>query len=233
MSLTLQDWQMLWHDTEAFAEAIHKMFGHYVNKTPSLKYHRDWIEKNGMGMGERSFQWMWKLIIDEMPEKFTFLEIGVFCGQILSLVRMLADEQKKDAVIYGISPMDERGGEEPRDYFKLVEQVHDLQGIRKDYEIRQGLSQEQEIIDKTPPLDILYVDGNHSYEGALSDLKNYTPFIKPGGYLVVDDCANDFKMPWGYFQGIQEVTDAVRDFDKSGFEFVFSVVHNKIYKKRG
>lgn len=223
-----------WQDSEEFAKKIHEEFVANVNATPSLKAHRDFIEQNGMGFGERSFQWMWKLLIDEMPKKFTFLEIGVFCGQILSLVQLLATEQKKKATIYGISPMDERGGEQPADYYKYVEQVHDKLGIKKDYTILRGMSQDDDILAQAPPMDILYVDGNHSRGGALFDLVNYSPLIKSGGYLVIDDCCNDLKMPWGYFQGIQEVTEALKEFnpEEKGFEFVFSVVHNRIYRKK-
>jgi len=40
--------------------------------------------------------------------------------------------------------------------------------------------------------DWVYVDGNHSYENVLEDLRHYLPFIKNGGLLCGDDYgAND------------------------------------------
>jgi hypothetical protein len=42
--------------------------------------------------------------------------------------------------------------------------------------------------------------------------------------------------PWGYFQGIQPVTDAVLEWEKTEigkeFEFVFNVVHNRLYRRK-
>lgn len=39
----------------------------------------------------------------------------------------------------------------------------------------------------TQPIDLLFVDGDHSYEGALSDLRAFAPHVVPGGYCLVDD----------------------------------------------
>ena len=38
-----------------------------------------------------------------------------------------------------------------------------------------------------PPIDLLYVDADHSYEGCLADLMAWTPHVRPGGWLVGDD----------------------------------------------
>ena len=44
-----------------------------------------------------------------------------------------------------------------------------------------------EMKHRVGPVDLLFVDGDHSYEGAKADLTNYGPKIKPGGLLVVHD----------------------------------------------
>jgi predicted O-methyltransferase YrrM len=41
------------------------------------------------------------------------------------------------------------------------------------------------------PIDLLFVDGNHSKEYVLADLKNFSPFIKPGGVLLMHDYTYD------------------------------------------
>jgi hypothetical protein len=60
--------------------------------------------------------------------------------------------------------------------------------------------------------------------------------IKQGGYLLIDDACNDMNQPWGYFQGIQPVTDAVLKWEKTEigqeFEFLFNVVHNRLYRRK-
>lgn len=45
--------------------------------------------------------------------------------------------------------------------------------------------------------DVILVDGDHSYDSALTDMLLAMPFVKPGGYILVDDA--------GYYQ----VRDAV------------------------
>ena len=36
-------------------------------------------------------------------------------------------------------------------------------------------------------LDWIYIDGNHSYEQCIKDLKNALNIVKPGGLIIGDD----------------------------------------------
>lgn len=36
-------------------------------------------------------------------------------------------------------------------------------------------------------LDILFIDGDHSYNGIKNDFTNYSPLVKKGGFIVMDD----------------------------------------------
>lgn len=42
--------------------------------------------------------------------------------------------------------------------------------------------------------DVLYIDGDHSYEGASADLANYSPFVRSGGLILMHDvlCPDTF-----------------------------------------
>ena len=45
-------------------------------------------------------------------------------------------------------------------------------------------------------IDLLFVDGGHTYQNVLNDLALWTPLVKAGGYLVLHDTANpDNKLP--------------------------------------
>ena len=35
--------------------------------------------------------------------------------------------------------------------------------------------------------DVVFIDGDHTYEGASADVVNYSPFVSPGGYLIMHD----------------------------------------------
>jgi Methyltransferase domain len=222
-----------WVDDPNFHKHVHESFIEQVNQHPNLKAYRDFVENNVFGFGERSFLWMWWMLVAEMPKKFTFLEIGVFKGQVLGLIELIATLQGKEAIRYGITPLDSSGGVWESDYAKDILTIHEQFNLPTNYKLIVGDSTDAKVIDEAEPLilDILYIDGGHTYGIAASDIVNYSHLVKDGGYLVIDDCANDLHMPWGYFQGIQEVTDAVKDHVTHEFEFLFNVVHNKVWRK--
>jgi cephalosporin hydroxylase len=39
------------------------------------------------------------------------------------------------------------------------------------------------------PLDLLLIDGDHTYEGVKQDFEMYSPFVKPGGIVALHDIA--------------------------------------------
>ncbi len=43
------------------------------------------------------------------------------------------------------------------------------------------------------PLSLLFIDGGHSYEAALTDYRCWTKHLLPGGYLVIHDIFDDPK----------------------------------------
>lgn len=211
-----------------------------VNADPFLKSYRDWIEANAFGFGERCFLWMWKRIIDEMPEDFTFLEIGVFRGQILAIVEYLATRSGKFVERYGITPLDSSDGHWESDYLSDIMQLHEQFKIDKLFVLLKGSSTEHRIIElarSKPELNILYIDGGHAYDVVRSDIEHYAPLVKPGGYLVIDDCNNRLDMPYGYFRGLESVSKAVDEVfppftTNEDWEYIGSVVHNRILRRR-
>jgi predicted O-methyltransferase YrrM len=55
----------------------------------------------------------------------------------------------------------------------------------------KGSSQDVEIPDfiKEYGIDILFVDGDHSLEGALADLNRWSQYVSENGIILVHDCA--------------------------------------------
>jgi predicted O-methyltransferase YrrM len=43
------------------------------------------------------------------------------------------------------------------------------------------------------PLDLVFIDGDHSYEGCAGDIRVWTPLIRPNGILVIHDYDNHRK----------------------------------------
>ena len=219
-------------------EQLVKDYTDKVNADQELKAYRDWIEANIFGFGERCFLWMWNDIIARMPQEFTFMEIGVFRGQILGLVKLLAERHGKKVRRIGITPLDTTDGHWESDYEADIKKLHDTFNIANDYELITLDSTNPVAINlasQNPP-DVLYIDGGHTYEVVKSDLTNYIPILKVGGTLVIDDCNNAIPMPWGYFQGIQSVSLAVdevlpREGSTEYWKHELNLVHNRVLTK--
>jgi hypothetical protein len=226
---TLKGVQSMWTDHDIVHRLINDGLAQRVNADPKLKAYRDWIEEKIFGFGERSFLWMWKLLIDEIPEP-NFMEIGVFRGQILGLIRMLSP----GAQITGLTPLTSAGGHWESDYEADIKLLHETFDLRQP-EIIKGLSTDIDTIGKASvgvPYDIIYIDGGHDYETARHDIYTYSSFVKIGGYLIIDDCAHKYKLPEGYFKGIEAVSKAVDELlPNAYYEEVFNVVHNRIFKR--
>lgn len=46
-------------------------------------------------------------------------------------------------------------------------------------------------LQRSNTFDLIYIDGDHSYEGALADAQNAYPMLENGGILIFDDYNND------------------------------------------
>lgn len=226
----IQDIIEAWKDTPESHKRLHELFVDKTNETPHLKSLRDWVEVSIFGFGERSFYWMWKLICDTLSKDFNFLEIGVFRGQTLALIRTL----QPDANIYGVTPLDGTDGHWESDYKSDIELIHDKFNLKQP-NIIKGLSNDQLVIKEAfgnSDYDIVYIDGGHSYDIVKQDLFNYPHMVKQGGYLVIDDCCHKYQIPSGMFPGIETVSKAVDEwFPNEDFKELFSLVHIRVFQR--
>jgi predicted O-methyltransferase YrrM len=49
-------------------------------------------------------------------------------------------------------------------------------------------------VQVTGQIDLLFIDGDHSYEGCLGDVMKYVPAVRPGGYFILHDY-------YGWYEG--------------------------------
>lgn len=229
-----------YQDDAGAYHTLHAECVRLVNENQYLKAHRDWVEANNWGYGDREFHWMWKMLVDQMPAEFRFLEIGVFKGQTLSLVPMIAERQNKTCHTFGISPMDTSGdkysGHPDVDYLAAIRTIFTSFGINSwaNTKLIRGYSNDPDVVrmaDAAGPYDVVYIDGCHDYEVVCTDINDYKKMIKPGGFMVVDDCNNFLNMP--RWPGLEDVSRAVRDCLENDPDFVmqFAVTHNRIWRK--
>jgi hypothetical protein len=242
---TFQEAVDFWQDTPEVHTTIYQEFKKNVNADQTLKQHRDFVVYHQFGYGNRPFHWMWNLICAEMPIHFRFLEIGVYQGQVISLMSLLNQRYGKRGVIFGLTPLaavnDKFSKHHEVDYEERIAMLYHQFGLdASDLQIIQGLSTDKDVVrqaDLNAPYNVVYIDGGHDYDTVISDIAFYSQMVAVGGYLVMDDSANYLNIPDGLirmnWRGIQEVSDAVRAQLESNdqFEHIFSVAHNRVWKR--
>jgi cephalosporin hydroxylase len=64
------------------------------------------------------------------------------------------------------------------------------------------------------PIDLLFIDGDHRYEGVLNDLR-YANYVRPNGFVLLHDCYDwmHADQPARLTPGIMEAVDAWRKDD--------------------
>jgi len=115
-------------------------------------------------------------------ENPVLLEIGTFFGGTSTIFLTILDDCKLIAI--------DNWSEGPFEPFSSLKEGF---LFKMDCFIKQG---RVEIIDGDSreigkrwdrEVDMLYIDGDHSYQAARSDIDNFTPWVKKGGYVFVDD----------------------------------------------
>lgn len=112
-------------------------------------------------------------LCEQLPENPVIVQIGAERGT--STLAML--EARPDAFIYSIDM-----GEHPEEFRNLRKAGLDVNRVKRVL----GKSQD---VGKTwdKMCDMLFVDGDHRYDGVKSDILLFRPWVKPGGLIVFHD----------------------------------------------
>lgn len=193
--------------------------------------------------------------------KVDALEIGVFKGQVISLWMLLAKIYGWPVTVHAVTPLEGQSLPgirllrsikyrlSPRfrervasgdfyaydDYEGIVRQLFTHFGTDfNDVRLVRGYSTDPSVVDalKADKFHIIYVDGDHTYNGAASDIRNFGPKVVAGGWLVMDDAS--FNLPGTTFwKGYETVARACELLPALGFTNVLNVGHNRVFEKTG
>lgn len=189
------------------------------------------------------------------------LEIGIFKGQVISLWALLAREYGLNLEVSALGPLagqprprstlftkiryrlsrrfreqiDNANYYADEDYAAIVRAHFTHHGLDFDQvRLHRGFSTDPLLLQRlaAETFHVVYVDGDHSYEGALHDFKTFAAKIPVGGWLIADDAGGDLPGTT-FWKGHAAVTRAVQIMPTLGFKNVLNVGHNRIFERVG
>ncbi len=187
------------------------------------------------------------------------LEIGVFKGQVISLWALVAKAHHWPVRIHALSPLagqpmpvyswwrsllfrlSSRFRERVRsgdfyaeeNYEAIVRTHFAHHGISfDDVRLLRGFSTDSALLQQisTERFHLIYIDGDHTYEGARADIENFASKIYVGGWLVMDDAAFD-QPGTTFWKGYETVARACQLLPALGFKNIINVGHNRVFQR--
>jgi cephalosporin hydroxylase len=118
----------------------------------------------------------------------TYVEIGCYAGGSACLVG-----QRKKTNIISIDLGTPIYPDVPKNNFKKFN-IHG-----NSYKYIQGNSQSIDIVTELKKninsIDVLFIDGDHTYGGVIKDFELYSPFVSKNGYIIFDDYNDSHHSP--------------------------------------
>lgn len=167
-------------------------------------------------------------------DKICILEIGALYGVSLAILYNHAITRFATAKVVCLDPFDGYYGQaldallnQPVNDLTFVRNMKLANVPKSDYSIINHYSTSPEALSaaRNIGVNLLIIDGDHSYEGVKFDFDNYFPLLKPGGYVIFDDY-NAKEWP-----GVQQYVD--HDLQKTpNFEYLGFISRTAVGRKR-
>lgn len=219
-----------------------RCFHYFCTRLPEpFRTHRVFFEIGGRGFGEKALHVMWFLLFREFAPE-SFLEIGVFRGQTLSLASLLARHLNFQCYIQGISPFSP-AGDAVSTYQQDVDYYEDtLKNFRHFSLPAPNLLKAFSTDEAAAKLiasrswSCIYIDGNHDYEIARQDLDLCSTYIRPGGLIVLDDSGLTTSYsppPVLSSAGHPGPSRLAQEIDRNRYREILQVGHNRVFQRIG
>lgn len=141
-------------------------------------------------------------------EPKSYVEIGTADGGTHFLIRRLCQSISNSVAI----DTDIRN-KYLLDRVTTTEQSHYLRGFSNSVSVR---SKFRKIFPQPQMVDVLFIDGDHSYEGVKSDFELYEKEVKSGGLIIFHDIVQDWGQRYGkptnkFTGGVPQFYSEVKD----------------------
>ena len=204
-----------------------------------LRAHRAYYGIDRRGFGEDAFHTMWwRLVRKFRPE--SFLEIGVYRGQVVSLVALLARIEGIDCKVTGISPFSS-AGDSVSNYRNDVDYRLDTLSHFKHFGLPEptlvnaySTDSEALAVIASHQWDMIYIDGNHDYDIVVKDWDACSKAIKPGGIIILDDSglSTSYQPPAFATGGHPGPSRLASEIDPAQFQEILQMGHNRVFQRR-
>jgi len=233
------DWAESLRDPTGF---YYKCFrGFHAFLPQELRAHRDYFSRNSRGFGEDAFHVMWRLLFEEFKPR-TFLEIGVYRGQTLSLAALLQRQFNCEGEVVGVSPFTSAGDTTSQylsnlDYFEDTLKNFEHFSLPRPILVRAFSTDEAARAFITSRLwNCIYIDGNHDYEVARQDWECCSRHLGAGGVIVLDDSGltTSYRAPLFATAGHPGPSRLAKEIKSEGrFIELLQVGHNRVFALAG
>lgn len=211
-------------------------FSHFLPK--QFREHRAYFVSNRRGFGEDAFHAMWFLLFEQFRPAIA-LEIGVYRGQTITLMKQLSRHFGFQCDVGCVSPLTASGDSvsvygSDVDYYEDVVQNHQRFNLPLPEFCRAfSTSEDGARFIASRPWHMIYIDGNHDYAVAKSDWNECARSLAPNGIIVMDDSAlrSDFRPPAFSTAGHPGPSQVVQEIDSSQFKEIFAVGHNRAFQR--
>ena len=230
------DWPQSLSDPTAFYLRAVEYFDRSL--PPEFRAHREYFTQNGRGFGEDAFHTQWFLLFREFRPQ-SFLEIGVFRGQSLSLAAMCARQFQLECFIQGISPFSSAGDAVSKYRGNVDYQADTLENFSHFKLPAPALLAAYSTDPAAAQLiaarvwDLIYIDGNHDYPVAKADWELCAQHVRPGGLIVLDDSglSTKFQPPAFATGGHPGPSQLATEISRAAFTEILQVGHNRVFQK--
>ena len=234
----LEDWERSLSDpTGYYLDCVRYFHGPYFPE--ELKKHRRYFLQDQRGFGEDAFHVMWWMLFREIRPK-SFLEIGVYRGQTLSLAALLQRTLGIEGFVTGISPFSP-AGDAVSTYREHLDYLQDTQLNFRAFDLPvpyllRAYSTDQIATERISQAacETIYIDGNHDYEIAKADWSVCGACVRTGGIIVLDDSAlsTAYNPPRFATAGHPGPSQLALEIDNEEFREVLRVGHNRVFQKQ-
>ncbi len=224
-------------DPDAF---YRRAFQDFHRQLPQeLRDHRAYFQVERRGFGEDAFHTMWSLLFHTFPPS-SFLEIGVYRGQVLSLVALLAKLAGKNCPVTGISPFSSVGDSVSVYRGGLDYREDTLKNFRHfglpEPNLVEAYSTDPKAVAEieASSWDMIYIDGNHDYEIVVKDWEVCSRCVAPGGIIVLDDSGltTSYHPPAFATAGHPGPSRLASEIKDGGFAEILQVGHNRVFRRQ-